>query len=217
MKKISAILAALAILSACSNDPAKAWADYETAVKYLRGEGVALDQAKGTEYLMRAAKEGNADAKLALGFSYMKGRGVEKDLKRAFENFLAAAEQGLSDAQYNVGLSYIRAQGTEKNYAKAAEWFEKSALQADAGSQYNLGVMYFNGEGVTRNPVQAYVWFRLAADRYYDGAAEGMEKAKNSIQKEMLPELDRAVAKTASKIKSRTAPIPVGNWLNQPL
>gem|GEM_PF-1028843 len=201
MKRFLPLILAAFLLAACGNDPAQAQADYELAVKYLRGIGVPQNQAQGTTYLQRAAGEGSPDAQLALGFSYLKGRGVEQDSKRAAELFTQAAVQGNVDGQYNIGLAYVRGEGVTKDLAKAAEWFLKSALQDDAGSQYNLGVMYLNGEGVTRDPIQAYVWFKLANDQNYAGALDGMTSAKNSVTKDQLPSLDAEAAKISRRIK----------------
>ncbi len=190
------------LLAACGGSAAQGAADYATAVKYMRGEGVAKDEQKAMEYLQKAVNAGNDRAQLALGYFYLQGTGgVAKDTTKAVEFFTMAAEQGNRDAQYNVGLAYVRAEGVTKDLAKAYEWFMKAAYQDDAGAQYNLGVMSINGEGHEKDPLAAHSWFKLAHEKGHDGADEGMEAAKSDMTEDQIKEIDRAYAKIARKIK----------------
>ena len=50
------------LLVGCSGDnPAKAKADYQSAVRYLQGTGVPQDFAKAVELLQASSDEGSAD------------------------------------------------------------------------------------------------------------------------------------------------------------
>ncbi|MBP7114666.1 MAG: sel1 repeat family protein [Candidatus Peribacteraceae bacterium] len=201
MNRTSAfVVSALLLLAACAGSGNGA-ADYARAMQYMRGAGVTQDQAKGMEFLLKAADAGHAEAQVAMGYYYLKGtNGVAQDSAKAMEYLTKAAEQGNRDAQYNVGLAYVRGEGTAADFAKAYEWFEKAAYQDDAGAQYNMGVMIINGEGAVADPVAAYVWFRLANEKGHAGAAEGMEAAKNDMTSEQAKEIDREYAKISRKI-----------------
>lgn len=205
------IVSALLLLAACGNSGNGA-ADYARALQYMRGTGVAQDQTKGMEFLLKAADAGHAEAQLTMGYYYLKGtNGVAQDSAKAMEYLEKAAEQGNRDAQYNMGLAYVRGEGTAADFAKAYEWFEKAAYQDDAGAQYNMGVMIINGEGVVADPLSAYVWFRLANEKGHSGAAEGMDSAKNDMTSEQAEEIEREYAKISRKIKRSAGAVPTAD------
>lgn len=209
LKKLFIIGAVL--LAACGGSASQGAADYATAVKYMRGEGVAKDEQKAMEYLVKAVNAGNDRAQLAMGYFYLRGTGgATQDAAKAVGFFTLAAQQGNRDAQYNVGLAYVRGEGVEKDMAKGFEWFEKAAYQDDAGAQYNLGVMSINGEGGEADPLAAYIWFKLAHEKAYKGADEGMEAAKADMTEDQIKEIDREYAKVARKIKKPAQAISVG-------
>ncbi len=211
MRTISFIIMCY-FLAACSGNPSQAATDYALAMAHMHGSGVAKDEEKGLSYLTRAAKAGNADAELAMGYFSLKGNGgMKQDETKAVEYFTKSAEHGNRDAQYNVGLAYARGQGVLKDFKKAYGWFEKAAYQNDAGAQYNLGVMTINGEGVTADPLTAYVWFRLAKENAYDGAEEGMESAKAALTEDQMEEAEQAYAEISQKITKKAQPKSEGN------
>lgn len=192
-------------LAACGSNASQGAADYQMAVKYMHGQGVAKDEQKAMTYLQKAVEAGSDRAQLALGYFYLQGTGgVAKDTAKAVEFFTMAAKQGNRDAQYNVGLAYVRGEGVEKDMAKGYEWFEKAAYQDDAGAQYNLGVMTLNGEGREADPLLSHIWFRLAYEKTYGGADKGMEAAKSGMTEDQIKEIERAYAKIARKIRKHT-------------
>lgn len=195
-------VASFILLAACGGSAAQGAADYATAVKYMRGEGVAKDEQKAMEFLVKAVNAGSDRAQLAMGYFYLRGTGgATQDAAKAVEFFTMAAEQGNRDAQYNVGLAYVRGEGVEKDLVKGFEWFEKAAYQDDAGAQYNLGVMSINGEGHEKDLLAAHVWFKLAHEKAYGGADKGMEAAKSDMTEDQMNEIDREYAKVVRKIK----------------
>lgn len=189
-------------LTACGSNASQGAVDYQMAVKYMHGQGVAKDEQKAMTYLQKAVEAGSDRAQLALGYFYLQGTGgVAKDTTKAVEFFTMAAKQGNRDAQYNVGLAYVRGEGVEKDMVKGYEWFEKAAYQDDAGAQYNLGVMSLNGEGHEADPLLSHSWFKLASEKEYGGADKGMEAAKSDMTEDQVKEIDRAYAKIARKIR----------------
>lgn len=187
-------------LTSCSSEQAQT--DFRTAMQYLSGTGVQQNIAKGTELLQKAAKAGNADAELTLGYFYAKGQnGIEKNVEKAQELFLRAAKHGNADAQYNVGLAYVRGDGVIADLAKAVTWFTAAAKQNDAGAQYNLGVMYLQGEGVVADPLTAYAWFTLASENGFVGASDGQQDARHTMTDEQTKEIDTTVERIRSTVK----------------
>jgi TPR repeat protein len=198
--KIFSLLLTAVLLTACGQQPAKGQADYDLAVKYMRGIGVQKDEAKAMDYLRRASDAGNVHGQLGLGYMYLKGVNVEKDASKAVQLFERAAKQGSIDAQYNLGLAYARGDGATKDLVKSGEWFKKAALQDDAGSQYNMGVLYMSGEGVSRDPLMAFAWFSLAFEKQYNGAKEGMSAAAQVMTQEEAAQSDAAVKKLRAMV-----------------
>lgn len=188
------------LLSACGSSQGQA--DFQLALQYLSGNRVTQSDAKGIELLQKAAKAGNADAELTLGFFHAKGQhGLKEDTKIATDLFLRAAKHGSSDAQYNIGLAYVRGDGVTQDYKEALQWFLKAAEQNDAGAQYNAGVMYLSGEGTAKDPLLAYTWFSLASDNGFVGASDGMNDAKHEMTEEQVKEIPATRARIEATVK----------------
>ena len=200
MRNRSFLLCVL-LLASCASGSVAGNEEYRLGLQYLHGDGVPEDHAKAIEHLTRAGELGSPEADTTLGYLTLRGNGVLKDEVRGLQLFKRAALNGARDAQYNVGLAYAKGIGTKEDFSEAIKWFRKAALKGDVGSQYNLGVMELNGEGTVRNPIAAYVWFSLAADQGYEGAASGMQTAKNSLSSEQVQTLPDEIAKIASQIK----------------
>lgn len=140
-----------------------AGAEYEIAVRYAEGRGVAANMAAAAEWFERAAKQGLAPAQFRLGGFYEKGIGVKKDLEAARRLYLAAAQAGNAKAMHNLAVLYAEGAGGKPDYQTAARWFRKAADHGVADSQYNLAILYARGIGVGQNLAEAYKWFTLAA------------------------------------------------------
>ena len=113
--------------------------------------------------LQQAAKLGNTDAQLELGFLYNMGEGVDRDPNKATHWYEKAAAQGNVDAQFNLGILYEKGDGVGQDYSKARQWYEKAAVQGDAQAQFNLGALYQNGRGVSQDYNKARQWYEKAA------------------------------------------------------
>ena len=61
---------------------------------YDKGEGVAKDYKKATEWFRKAAEQGHAWGQYNLGNMYEKGDGVHKDLTTAYAWYTIAAANG---------------------------------------------------------------------------------------------------------------------------
>lgn len=78
-------------------------AQFNLALCYDQGEGVALDQAEAVRWYRRAADQGHASAQYNLGVCYSQGTGVPQDYAEAVRWFRLAADQGSAIAQNALG------------------------------------------------------------------------------------------------------------------
>ena len=76
-------------------------AQYELALCYLHGEGVAKKPQfeEALRYLVPAAENGIAGAQYTLGMCYLRGMGVRRSPAEAAKWFQRAAERGNADAR----------------------------------------------------------------------------------------------------------------------
>lgn len=109
-----------------------AGAQFELALLYDNGEGVAKDSAKAVKWYRRSAEQGNAAAQNNLGVCYNRGEGVEKNPAEAAKWFRKSAEQGNKRAMRNLALvDDSGLDSSEKNL-----WIYRAA---EAGSEFHGG------------------------------------------------------------------------------
>lgn len=83
---------------------------------------------------------------------------------------LMVAAIGAARADVESGMQAL----AREDYSVALNEFTKTARAGDQRAQYQLGLMYANGDGVPQDFAAAAKWFRLAADRGYASAREGL-------------------------------------------
>ena len=87
--------------------------------------GVELDNKEAIFWWGEAAKLGNSDAQLKLGWWLMKGKDVVKQDQAAGMNWLLmAANQGEPQAQYELGLGYWKGRGVKADPIAAYMWLD---------------------------------------------------------------------------------------------
>jgi TPR repeat protein len=146
-------------------------AQYRRGLRYLSGDGVIRDDARGVHWITTAATHGYAPAQYELGVLYTQGtHGVSKNFYAAVNWFREAADAGLAEAQDNLGMVY---EGP-RNGAYAERWYRLAAEQGYAPAQNNLGRIYFYGFGVARDEKQAAYWCQKAAEA-------GFGEAQNNL------------------------------------
>ena len=74
-------------------------AEYNVAVSYMTGNGVASNVQAGVEWMAKAAMDGDTDAQFNLGVMYSKGMGVPKNDADSISWYRLAAAQGCKDAK----------------------------------------------------------------------------------------------------------------------
>jgi localization factor PodJL len=144
-------------------------------LKYLDGDGVAVNEAVAAKWLQRAAEQGEPIAQYRLGTLYQRGHGVATDAAKATHWYEAAARQGNRKAMHNLAVAYAEGSGTAKNYNEAARWFARAASLGLADSQFNLAVLYERGLGVPQSLTEAYKWYAIAA-------TQGDNESKSRVQ-----------------------------------
>jgi localization factor PodJL len=144
-------------------------------LKFLDGDGVAVNEAVAAKWLLRAADQGEPIAQYRLGTLYERGHGVATDAAKATHWYEAAARQGNRKAMHNLAVAYAEGSGTAKNYNEAARWFGRAAALGLADSQFNLAVLYERGLGVPQSLTEAYKWYAIAA-------TQGDNESKSRVQ-----------------------------------
>ena len=107
-------------------------AQYNLAILYRGGHGVAKDLQKSHQWFLRAAEQGIAAAQYHLGYMYDTGEGVEQSDRYAFLWYRKAAEQGNPQAQTNLGVLYANGSGVAQDLKLAYVWFNLAAAQGYA-------------------------------------------------------------------------------------
>lgn len=125
-----------------------AFAQFDVAIRYLRGDGVQQSYDKALAWLHKAASQGHSRARFNIGSMYLAGTGLPKDPPKALTWYEAAFENADPGMLFNMGLI------VEKNHDELKAWhFSVRCYQAaaDAGSadaQMVLGARLLLGTGI---------------------------------------------------------------------
>jgi TPR repeat protein len=171
------------------------------ALKYLKGDGIAANDALAANWLERAAQAGDAIAQNHLGALYQAGRGVKQDVAAAMHWYESAAAQGDRHAMSNLAVLYAGGAGAATNFAEAARWFQRSASLGFVDAQFNLAVLFERGDGVPQSLLDAYKWYSIAA-------AAGDAVARTRAD---------AIATQVSPDELQAARLAVANFKPQPM
>lgn len=165
-------------------------AQWQLALMYESGEGVAKDKAKAFGYFAQIADQ-HADAApkgleadivaqsfVKMGEYYKDGvpeAGVPQDDDYSTKLILHAASYfGDADAQYKVGELYLDPQELGDNPLQSARWLSLAARKGHAAAQAKLGNILFNGDGdLAANPVEGLMWLTVASRRAVGTADAG--------------------------------------------
>lgn len=129
------------------------------------------------DYLVKCAKQGDADAQFALASCYKKGEhGLPQDEAAAFSWFLAAAQQGHVDAMFWVGIAYFDGKGVRQNGTEGLRWMTLAAQRGDQMAQCSVGMEYYYGHICKKDWAKARYWFKLSAAQGNDMAMEYLQK-----------------------------------------
>jgi localization factor PodJL len=170
-------------------DNGDATAQAMLALAYLRGMGVAGDDAAARRWSMAAAQQGQPVAQYLLGTLEL-----GHDAAAAARWFRAAALQGNLKAMHNLAIAYAQGQGVARDPVQAAQWFTRAAGQGYRDSAFDLAVLYERGLGVPQNAAAALKWYLIAAAQ---GDAPSAERA-SVLQGQMTAEDADAANRSAA-------------------
>lgn len=181
-------------------------AELVIGLKYLKGDGIAANDAEAARWLERAAHAGDAIAQNHLGALYQTGRGVKADVSQAMHWYQTAALQGDRHAMSNLAVLYAGGAGTKADFAEAARWFQRSASLGYVDAQFNLAVLFERGDGVPQSLLDAYKWYSIAAA---SGDAVAKTRA-GAIATQVSPEELQAAQQAVARFK----PLPMNPAAN---
>lgn len=99
--------------------PATAEQKYSRAVRYMKGDGVAVNERLAVSYFEQAARSGHAKAQYNIGLCRARGTGCEKNLQESYQWLLKATEQGHEKARTLLpGIAAMNAQQKKMSIAK---------------------------------------------------------------------------------------------------
>lgn len=164
-------------------------AELVVGLKYLEGEGVAVNKTQAARWIQRAAAKAHPVAQYRLGTLYQHGLGVPRDVSRAMHWYQAAADHGNTKAMYNLAFGYAEGWSGGKDYAQAARWFSSAARLGYVDAQFNLAVLYERGAGVPQSLLDAYKWYSIAEQQGDKDAKIRVEAISTQLS---APELSAA-------------------------
>lgn len=184
------------------------YAQYLLGGRYLNGDGVELDSARGALLVQQAATTGLPSAQYRLGTLFERGEGVPRDPLNAVKWYEKAAVAGEVKAMHNLAVLHAEGSGIPQDFSIASRWFEVAAERGLADSQFNLGILRQKGLGISKDMVEAYKWFALAAR---DGDQEA-ERQRLAVESQLPPSgltEGRDLVDRWEPLSLTTAPIPI--------
>lgn len=109
---------------------------YNLALMYEQGIGVAKDEKEARTWYRKAAELGNSNAQFNLGVLYENGRGGEVDFAQANQWYRRAAVQGDALAIGNLGMLYLRGDGVKVDKIAGVALLLRSATLDSSPENY---------------------------------------------------------------------------------
>lgn len=109
---------------------------YNLALMYEQGIGVAKDEKEARTWYRKAAESGNSNAQFNLGVLYENGRGGEVDFVQANRWYRQAAVQGDALAVGNLGMLYLRGDGVKVDKVAGVALLLRSATLDSSPENY---------------------------------------------------------------------------------
>lgn len=134
---------------------------YNLSLDLLQGKNMPKDEEKSFTLNAEAARLGDRDAILAMGWYYLGGVGVARDLDKARKWYRKSARHREPRAMFSLG----RIDYEERDYVESLTWFSRAAEAGHARSLYWIGKHYWFGLGVPQNKKEALKFFHQAAGK----------------------------------------------------
>jgi TPR repeat protein len=131
--------------------------------RMLAGDDPKVEE-QAARWLHLAARQGNADAAMFLGYRYLRGKGVEESELAAAFWFHQAASDGNNVAMIALGLLHMWGRGVPQDPAAAVHWWQKARPTNAVASRF-LGDAYVCGLGVPQDFARAALEYKSSANR----------------------------------------------------
>ena len=140
-------------------------AQYNLAIMYRQGQGVAQDKETALKWFEKSAELGLPSAEYYLGHLYDNGDSVTRNPVTAVSWYKKAAEKGNPLAQSNLGVAYANGEGVQQDIVKAYVWFSLAASQGLTAALENRNLLkkemseelQTNAQRLTRDYFSKYV------------------------------------------------------------
>lgn len=143
-----------------------AFGQYNVAIIYDAGLGIAANKRDAFRHYRLAAEQGHAAAQYGVGKSYLVGDSVTQNYAEARAWLMKAGAQNESHAQYALGLMDERGQGGPPDAEAAVTWYRRAADQGLSAAQVRLAGLYATGhDGRAADNLAAYFWYCVAVPR----------------------------------------------------
>ncbi|HPE60150.1 MAG TPA: tetratricopeptide repeat protein [Thiolinea sp.] len=120
---------------------------YQLALLYHSGQGVAKDLNQALTWYARAAEAGNNNAQYALALLYRSGE-VPMDTQVSLQWQQSAASKGNIEAMYGLGVLYANGQYVARDVKQARFWLVEAARRGHQGAGLVLAGMEPEAAGV---------------------------------------------------------------------
>jgi TPR repeat protein len=137
-----------------SAEEGHAGSQFNVALMYEQGIGVAKDETEAVAWYQKSALQGSAVAQFNLGVLYENGRGTKVDFAKANDWYRKASAQGDALAIGNLGMLYVRGQGVKENKVAGVALLLVSATQ-DSSPANNAKKNISSTRGLTAEMVAA--------------------------------------------------------------
>ncbi|MFN7098376.1 MAG: tetratricopeptide repeat protein, partial [Gammaproteobacteria bacterium] len=145
-------------------------AQFAISIAYEEGLlGYPVDLKLSTEWLKKAAAQGNPYALLEMGVCYFLGKGIRQDDRQAINFFKQAAATQIFPSAYiaegNLGLMYCFGYGVTIDLKQGITWLELAASHGHPQSMRRLAGYYTRGCVIFKpNLEKAFAWYKQAAE-----------------------------------------------------
>lgn len=136
--------AAARILSPLA-DAGNAEAQYRLGLMYFSGNGVAENEKRSYELLLRSALQGHINAMLQLANVLTFGQQVPTFIQdpehEAAKWYFQAASAGNAEAQYSLGVLFQTGKGVIRDEKEANYWMQLAAKNGHEGAKAYVGAV----------------------------------------------------------------------------
>jgi TPR repeat protein len=135
-------------------DKGDADCQYNVALMFEKGLGVAKDEKEAVVWYRKSAEQGNSNAQFNLGVLYKNGRGCAVDFAQANQWYRKASVQGDPLAIGNLGMLYLRGDGVKADKIAGLALLLRSATM-DNSPENNARMNIAKTKGLTPELIAA--------------------------------------------------------------